>query len=48
MVFASTAMAFMQFAKVFVDVGRLGNGVFVEGGWKGAGQDALRALNLVD
>lgn len=46
MVFASSALALMKFAKVFVDVGRLGNGVFVEGGWKGAGQDALRALNL--
>lgn len=46
MVFASTAMAFMTFAKGFVDVGRLGNGILIEGGWKGAGKDVLRALNF--
>lgn len=46
MVFASTAMAFMTFAKGFVDVGRLGNGILIEGGWKGVGKDALRAMNL--
>ncbi|HYJ89739.1 MAG TPA: LysM peptidoglycan-binding domain-containing protein [Pyrinomonadaceae bacterium] len=47
MVFASTAMAFMTFAKGFVDVGRLGNGILIEGGVKGVGKDALRALTLV-
>lgn len=46
MVAASTAKAFMTFAKGFVDVGRLGNGILIDGGWKGAGKDALRALNL--
>jgi LysM repeat protein len=47
MVVASTAMAFKTFAKGFVDVGRVGNWILVEGGWKGAGKDALRALNIV-
>src|SRR5208282_6214085 len=47
MVLASSAMAFMQFAKTFTDMGRVGNGVVLEGGWKGAGKDALRVLNLV-
>jgi LysM repeat protein len=47
MALASTAMAFMQFAKTFTDIGRLGNGVLVEKGWKGVGKDALRSLNLV-
>ncbi len=47
MVLASTAKAFMTFSKGFVDVGRIGNGVLVEGGVKGVGKDALRALNLV-
>ncbi|MEO7674424.1 MAG: LysM peptidoglycan-binding domain-containing protein [Pyrinomonadaceae bacterium] len=47
MVAASTAIAFMRFAKGFVDVGRLGNGILIEGGFKGVGSDVLRALNLV-
>lgn len=47
MALASTAIAFMRFAQTFTDMGRLGNGVLIEGGWKGAGKDALRALNLV-
>src|SRR5215475_9062126 len=46
MVLASSAHAFMRFAQTFTDMGRLGNGVLVEGGWKGVGKDALRALNL--
>lgn len=46
MVTASTLMAFMTFAKGFVDVGRIGNGILVEGGFKGVGKDALRALNI--
>lgn len=46
MAMASTAMAFMTFAKGFVDVGRLGNGILIEGGIKGVGKDALRALNF--
>lgn len=47
MVAASTLVSFMTFAKGFVDVGRIGNGVLIEGGIKGVGKDALRALNLV-
>jgi hypothetical protein len=47
MVAASTLTAFMTFAKGFVDVGRVGNGILVEGGIKGVAKDALRALNLV-
>jgi LysM repeat protein len=46
MVVASGLSSLMKFSQMFVDVGRLGNGVFVHGGWKGALQDALRALNL--
>jgi hypothetical protein len=46
MVTASSAMAFMTFAKGFVDVGRLGNGIIIEGGVKGVGKDVLRALNF--
>lgn len=46
MVTASTLMALMTFSKGFVDVGRLGNGILIEGGFKGVGKDALRALNL--
>lgn len=46
MVLASTAMAFMTFAKGFTDVGRIGNGILVEGGVKGVGKDVLRALNF--
>ncbi len=46
MVAASTAMAFMTFAKGFVDLGRIGNGILVEGGLKGLGKDVLRALNF--
>lgn len=46
MVLASTAIAFMKFSTTFTDIGRLGNGILVEGGWKGVGKDALRALNL--
>ena len=47
MVLASTALAFIRFAQTFTDIGRLGNGIFIEGGWKGVGKDALRAVNLV-
>jgi hypothetical protein len=47
MVLASTAIAFMHFAQTFTDMGRLGNGVLIEGGVKGVGEDVLRALNLV-
>src|ERR1700722_9557550 len=47
MILASAALAPMQFAQSFTDIGRLGNGLFVEGGWKGAGKDLLRGLNLV-
>lgn len=47
MALASTAIAFMQFAKTFTDIGRLGNGILIEGGWRGVGKDALRAVNLV-
>ena len=47
MALASTTIAFMRFAKTFTDIGQLGNGVLIEGGWRGAGEDALRALNLV-
>jgi LysM repeat protein len=46
MALASTAMAFMTFSKGFVDVGRVGNGILVEGGWKGIGKDALRVLTV--
>jgi len=47
MVLASTALAFVKFAQTFTDIGHLGNGIFIEGGWKGVGKDALRAVNLV-
>lgn len=47
MVAASTLNAFMTFAKGFVDTGRIGNGILIEGGIKGVGKDAIRALNLV-
>lgn len=46
MVLASTALALTQFAQSFTDMGRVGNGVFIEGGWKGVGKDILRGLNL--
>jgi hypothetical protein len=38
---------FVKFAQTFTDIGHLGNGIFIEGGWKGVGKDALRAVNLV-
>jgi hypothetical protein len=47
MVLASTAKAFMTFSQGFLDMGRLGNGLLVEGGWKGVGKDALRAVSIV-
>ncbi len=47
MVIASTAGALMTFSQSFVDMGRFGNGVLVEGGWRGVGKDALRALSIV-
>jgi LysM repeat protein len=37
----------MTFSQSFVDMGRLGNGVLIEGGWKGVGKDALRAVSIV-
>ena len=46
MAVASGAKALMSFAKGFVDVGRIGNGLLVEGGIKGVGKDLLRTLNL--
>lgn len=46
MALASTALAFEGFAKNFVDIGRLGNGVLLEGGWKGPVKDGLRVLNV--
>jgi LysM repeat protein len=47
MVLASSAISVMRFAKWFTDIGRLGNGVLIQGGWRGVGNDAMRALNLV-
>jgi hypothetical protein len=47
MVIASGLIALMKFAQVMVDTGRLGNGLLVDGGWRGAGKDALRAANVV-
>jgi hypothetical protein len=47
MALASTTIAFMEFAKGFTDIGRLGNGVLIERGWKGVGKDVLRALNVI-
>jgi nucleoid-associated protein YgaU len=43
---ASTGIAFEQFAKSFVDIGRLGNGILLEKGWKGPVKDGLRVLNF--
>jgi hypothetical protein len=47
MMLASSAIAFMQFARTFTDMGRLGSGVVIEGGFKGFAKDGLRVLNLV-
>ena len=44
MVLASTAKSFMTFAKGFVDVGRIGNGILVEGGVKGAANAGLSPI----
>jgi LysM repeat protein len=46
MVLASTALAFMKFSQTFTDMGRLGNGILIEGGVKGVAKDALRAVNI--
>ncbi len=46
MVLASSAIAFMKFAETFTDMGRLGNGILIEGGVKGVAKDALRAVNI--
>jgi hypothetical protein len=47
MVLASTAKAFMSFSQGFIDMGRFGNGVMIDGGWKGAGKDVLRGISIV-
>jgi LysM repeat protein len=47
MVVASSAISVMRFAKWFTDMGRLGNGILIEGGVKGFAKDGLRVLNLV-
>src|SRR4051794_27836919 len=36
-----------RIAQGFVDVFRIGDGVFVERSWVGAGKDALRLLNII-
>jgi LysM repeat protein len=46
MVAASGLISVQKFAGGFVDAGRLGNGVLLEGGLKGVGKDALRLLNV--
>lgn len=46
MILASTAISFMRFSQSFLDMGRIGNGILVEGGWKGIAKDVLRGLGF--
>ncbi len=46
MILASTAISLMRFSQSFLDMGRIGNGILVEGGWTGVAKDVLRGLGF--
>ncbi len=46
MVRASTVKALLQFSQSMVDIGRVGNGVLIDRGWRGVGRDVLRTLTI--